>query len=189
MKRHFTARRLTCRCGVSSAANSRSRPTRWTSPCRNDLAWFTRTATIPRRRRCASIAPPRHAPTLHRLPQRVPQVRDRHLPALARARTSARPHHRRRRTVGELRQVHRERTPRQFSIWISLRAETDSSNNRGYAQCAQISNLGGAFIFPCETRLQSNAGCLYSYGDESRLESGQRIAELIARYRSKLVAL
>jgi hypothetical protein len=33
-RRRSTGRRLTCRSGASSAANSRWRPTRWTSPCR-----------------------------------------------------------------------------------------------------------------------------------------------------------
>src|SRR5215208_3491749 len=32
-KRRSTGRRLTCRCGAPSAANSPSRPTRWTLPC------------------------------------------------------------------------------------------------------------------------------------------------------------
>ncbi len=96
-KRRSTARRLTCRSGASSAANSPWPPTRWTSPCPRKFGLIYRDKD--NTEQDAAVHPSRaarHARAVHRLPHRALR---RQLPALARARAGARPHHRRRRAA------------------------------------------------------------------------------------------
>ena len=64
----------------------------------------------------------RHARTFHRLSHRALR---RQFPALARARTGARPHHRRRREIARLRTIDSERTARH-----QVRAEVDDSTDK-----------------------------------------------------------
>jgi threonyl-tRNA synthetase len=56
-RRRFTGRRLTCRCGASSAANSRWRRTRWTSPCREVRPGLSRPDNTEKTPLCIHRAP------------------------------------------------------------------------------------------------------------------------------------
>ena len=87
-RRRSTGRRLTCRSGASSAANSRWPPTRWTSPCPRKFGLIYRDKD--NTEQDAAVHPSRaarHARAVHRLPHRALR---RQLPALARAGTGAR---------------------------------------------------------------------------------------------------
>ena len=132
----------------------------------------------------AAVHPPRaarHARTVHRFPHRALR---RQLPALARARTGPRPHHRRRCRRCGLRQGHRERTPR--ATWSACEGDYGTDKINGKVQNAEKAKVHTMLVIgPRDVQAGAVSVRLHGKGNVGAKPKAEVVADILQAIKER----